>query len=242
MTHHNFIAQHTLVMEYKPRPYPIRRLICNPMFHVSQVPRCHTSPLRGGYKTIIMRRFELNTWLTNIKRFQISECNMVPMMVVNILTSGNELVKPDTFASIRNTWSGAAPLDSALQARFKRLLGEDVPFNQVWGMSETSCISTMLYYPESDSTGCVGRMIPNHDVKLVDDDGKDVTAFDVRGELCVRGPCIVPRYYKNEKATNESWDEDGYFHTGDIAYCAQQNQCWYIVDRKKVRGIFDPND
>jgi 4-coumarate--CoA ligase len=47
------------------------------MFHVSQVPRAHTSPLRGGIVTHIMRRFDLEPWLQNIERFQITEVNMV---------------------------------------------------------------------------------------------------------------------------------------------------------------------
>jgi acyl-CoA synthetase (AMP-forming)/AMP-acid ligase II len=205
------------------------------MFHVSQVPRVHVSPLKGGYKSYVMRRFELETWMRNIKRYQITELNMVPMMVILILNSGHKLVNKDTFASVRNMTSGAGPLDSALQARFRKFLREDAPFNQVWGMSETTCICTIFYHPEMDTSGGVGRMLPNHDAKVVDDDGNDVTAYGVVGELCVRGPCIVPRYYGNEKVTNECWDKDGYFHTGDMAYISEENKSWYIVDRKKVR-------
>jgi acyl-CoA synthetase (AMP-forming)/AMP-acid ligase II len=169
-----------------------------------------------------------------IKQYQITELNVVPMMVILILNSGNLLVNPGTFASVRNMTSGAGPLDSVLQARFQKLLQPDAAFNQVWGMSETTCICTMFYYPERDSTGSSGRMLPNHDAKIVDDDGQDVTAFDVVGELCVRGPSIVPRYYGNAKATSDCWDADGYFHTGDMAYISEKNKGWYIVDRKKV--------
>lgn len=111
---------------------------------------------------------------------------------------------------------------------------------QVWGMSETSCIATMFYYPDFDDTGSVGRFIPNCDAKLVDDDGNDISQPGVRGELCVRGPIIVAGYFNNPKANSESWDEEGYFHTGDIAYCSEDLK-FYIVDRKKelikVRGF-----
>ncbi|KAF2626836.1 acetyl-CoA synthetase-like protein [Macroventuria anomochaeta] len=80
MTHHNFIAQHTMVLEHNPRDYEIIRLLCTPMFHVSNVPRAHTSPLRSGLRTHIMWRFELQSWLQNIERFGITEANMVPPM------------------------------------------------------------------------------------------------------------------------------------------------------------------
>jgi acyl-CoA synthetase (AMP-forming)/AMP-acid ligase II len=240
MTHYNFIAQHTIVMDYKPRPYPIRRLLCNPMFHVSQVPRAHTSPFRGGHVTFVMRRFELAPWLKAIEEFEITECNMVPMMVVQILTSG--LATPRTFQSIRNAWSGAAPLDKALQVRFKKLMRDDAPFNQVWGMSETSCIATMNYYPKYDPSGSVGWFIPTLDGKLVDDAGNDISGWGARGELCVRGPIIVNGYFENPEANRRDWDDEGYFHTGDIAYAeGPENRRIYIVDRKKelikVRGF-----
>lgn len=113
--------------------------------------------------------------------------------------------------------------------------------NQVWGMSETSCIATFLYYPEADNSGSVGKMIPTLDAKLVDDDGRDISDYDVRGELCVRGPTIVNGYFENAEANARDWDHEGFFKTGDIAYCSSQNKMWYIVDRKKelikVRGF-----
>ena len=232
MTHHNFIAQHTMVLEHKPRDYEIVRLLCTPMFHVSNVPRAHTSPLRSGLLTYVMRRFELQSWLQNIERLGITEANMVPPMVIQVINS--PLTKKYNLNSIRNSWVGAAPLAAEPQARFKALLRPDAPFNQVWGMSETSCIATMCHYPEHDATGSVGRSLPDMDMKLVDEEGRDITDYDIRGELCARGPLIVKGYYNNPCANAESWDQEGYFHTGDIAVRKRVNGLWYIIDRKKV--------
>ena len=89
-------------------------------------------------------------------------------------------------------------------------------------------------YPEFDTTGSVGYPIPNVDVKLVDDDGKDITAFNVRGELCVRGPTIIRGYFENPEANARDFDEGGFFHTGDIAYIDRLTELYYIVDRKKA--------
>ncbi|KAF2636241.1 4-coumarate-CoA ligase-like protein [Massarina eburnea CBS 473.64] len=242
MTHYNFIAQHTMVLEWKPRDYEatlVIRLLCTPMFHVSNVPRAHTSPLRSGNKTYIMRRFSLEPWLANIQRFSITEANMVPPMVIQVINS--PLTKKYSLKSIKYGWCGAAPLAAEPQARMKALLDDGAGFNQVWGMSETSCIATMIHYPEHDPTGSVGRFLPNLDAKVVDDDGKDVTDYDVVGELCVRGPLIVKGYFNNPSANASSFDRDNYFHTGDIAVRRRANGLWYIVDRKKelikVRGF-----
>jgi acyl-CoA synthetase (AMP-forming)/AMP-acid ligase II len=57
----------------------------------------------------------------------------------------------------------------------------------------------------------------------------------------VRGPLIVKGYFNNPEANRLAWDEDGYFHTGDVAMRRKDNWLWYIVDRKKelikVRGF-----
>ncbi|KAK3049722.1 hypothetical protein LTS18_012697 [Coniosporium uncinatum] len=99
----------------------------------------------------------------------------------------------------------------------------------------------MLYYPEHDPTGSVGRPIPELDVKLVDEEGRDITGYGVRGEICLRGPTIIRGYFENPEANARDFDEDGFFHTGDVAYCEEKTKLWYIVDRKKelikVRGF-----
>ncbi|KAF2088761.1 acetyl-CoA synthetase-like protein [Saccharata proteae CBS 121410] len=245
VTHHNFVAHHTLYMEHPvhaPRrdaAYELRRLVVNPMFHVSQVWRANLTPLRMGHYTVIMRRFETEAWLKCIDEHRISEINVVPAMVNTIVAS--PVSQKYSFASLRNATSGAAPMTKEQQARLKALMPPKTPLNQVWGMSETGSIGLALYYPEEDTTGSCGRPIPNLDVKLVDEQGTDITAYDTRGELCVRGPTVVSGYYRNPKANASDWDADGWFHTGDVAYCDSQTKLWYIVDRKKelikVRGF-----
>lgn len=188
----------------------------------------------------VMRRFELEPWLSNVGRYNITEVNMVPMMVIHLLSSGLLDQGRYSLKSLRNVWAGSAPLDKSIQAKFKQYLRPDTPFNQAWGMSETTCLGTWFYYPEQDFTGSVGRMLPNCDAKVVDEDGNDVSGTKsadgtpVRGELCMRGPIIVRGYYNNVEANRRDWDEEGYFHTGDIAYCDDATRKWYIVDRKKV--------
>ncbi|KAK7527985.1 4-coumarate-CoA ligase-like protein [Phyllosticta citriasiana] len=184
---------------------------------------------------------DVAAWLRNVHRFAITEANTVPMMVNAIVNSGLAGRPGYSLATLRNAWCGAAPLRQEQQARFRALLRDYCPFNQVWGMSETSGIATMLYWPEEDRTGGVGRNIPNLDAKIVDDAGNDISAFDVSGELCVRGPTIIRGYHRNDEANARDFDADGFFHTGDVVYRDSRAKSWYIVDRKKelikVRGF-----
>lgn len=108
-------------------------------------------------------------------------------------------------------------------------------------MTECCCIGTMFKYPESDVTGSVGRFLPNLDAKLVDEQGRDITDYDVNGELCVRGPSVTKGYFENPEANALSFDDEDFFHTGDVAYCDGKTKLFYIVDRRKelikVRGF-----
>ena len=159
-------------------------------------------------------------------------------MVISILQSG--LLKKYSLRSLHYALTGSAPLDKSLQSQFKAYMPADAPFNQGWGMSETSCVGMYFYPPEQDFTGAVGRPMPNCDVKLVDDEGKDITGYNVRGELCMRGPIMINDYFENEEANRRDWDEDRYFHTGDIAYCDKDTKLWHIIDRKKVLFLLFP--
>lgn len=72
------------------------------------------------------------------------------------------------------------------QARLQALVNKDTPFTQVWGITEAPRIATRVEYPESDITGAVGRPIPNVNMKLVDDNGKDLgEVYGTRGEICL---------------------------------------------------------
>ena len=77
----------------------------------------------------------------------------------------------------------------------------------------------------------MGKLIPNHECKLVGDDGKEV-GYDTPGELYIRAPNVCLRYWKNEAATKDTLTSDGWLATGDVAVVNKDHLFW-IVDRKK---------
>ena len=239
-SHYNATSWFTQAHEIAKPEWEVRHLYPLPMFHVATVPLVHAGPLRAGNIAYIMRRFELEPYLAAIEKHQISTLGMVPPLVISIIMS--PLRYKYSLKSVRRMGCGAAPLDKESGERLKALCAPDSTFTQVQGMTETTGAISLFYYPDEDDTGSVGNtFMPNTDLKLVDDSGADITAFNVRGELCVRGPSVIDAYFDNAKANAESWDSDGFFHTGDIMYCDKESQKWYIVDRKKelikVRGF-----
>lgn len=187
-----------------------------------------------------MRRFDLNEFLEAAERYNVTDMVMVPPIAVGILMSPHARARP-FLKKLKMAGCGAAPLGRDVQGKFHELMDKEAPFTQVWGMTETSCVAMSFRFPEHDDTGSVGRLIPNLEAKLIDIDGNNISAYNTRGELCVRGPTVTPGYFKNPEANASSFDADGWFKTGDIAYCDEATGKWYIVDRRKelikVRGF-----
>ena len=112
---------------------------------------------------------------------------------------------------------GAAP--SPLEVlEFFAAIG--IPICEVWGMSETASIATLVPYDDL-RLGTVGRAIPGVEVRLEED-----------GELLVRGATVMPGYRNQPEKTAEAIDADGWMHTGDIAEIDADGFV-KIVDRKK---------
>jgi long-subunit acyl-CoA synthetase (AMP-forming) len=110
-----------------------------------------------------------------------------------------------------------------------------VTIKQGYGMTETTV--ALAYGSGTLKLGSVGKLVPNIEARLVDPEtGKDVTKQDAEGgttgELWVRGPSIVKGYYKNEKATRETINEEGWLKTGDVVNIDKDGDL-FIVDRLK---------
>jgi long-chain acyl-CoA synthetase len=118
---------------------------------------------------------------------------------------------------VRWAVSGAAPIPKEVLAFFG---GLGVPISELWGMSELSCVASVVS-PAEHRLGTVGRLIPGMEGRIAED-----------GEFLVRGP-LVMKGYRNEPAkTAEAIDDDGWLHTGDVMTMDGDGYLT-VVDRKK---------
>nr|MDQ5838130.1 long-chain fatty acid--CoA ligase [Acidobacteriota bacterium] len=112
--------------------------------------------------------------------------------------------------------SGGAPLSPALSYAF---LAADIPILQGYGMTETCIVSANR--PDNNRVGSVGLPFPGIAVSLAPD-----------GEILVRGPNVMPGYFRMMDETREVFTEDGWFKTGDVGRLDEDGRL-YITDRKK---------
>jgi long-chain acyl-CoA synthetase len=118
---------------------------------------------------------------------------------------------------IRQCVTGAAPIAKEILEFFYAC---GVPILEGYGMTETSTVATVNTL-ESFRFGSVGKPLDGVEVKIAGD-----------GEILLRGPNMMHGYYKNEAATQETLEADGWLHTGDLGY-VDDDGFLFISGRKK---------
>jgi len=135
---------------------------------------------------------------------------------------GKKVRESLTHGKLRFFISGSAPLDPKVALGFRRL---GIGLLEGYGLTETSPV-VCFCDPFSRKAGSVGAPIPGGKAKLID------VRPDGVGELLIRGPIVMQGYYANHGATSEVIDEDGWFHTGDLAVIDSDGEI-YLKGRAK---------
>jgi fatty-acyl-CoA synthase len=181
-----------------------------------------------GGTTILIRQFDPALVLRLIEEEKVTVFAAVPTMY-QMLTQAPNWEEAD-LSSLRFCTSGGAPLPVSLVEKYTREKG--VCFKQGFGMTEFGP-GIFALAPEDAirKAGSIGR--PNFfvDARIVDDENRPLGPRQI-GELVLKGPSICSGYFGDPEATAEMLDEEGWFHTGDLAYYDEE-WYFYIVDRKK---------
>jgi long-chain acyl-CoA synthetase len=141
------------------------------------------------------------------------------------LQAGFDQAEQKLFVNVRNLFggrirqcvTGAAPIAKEILEFFYAC---GVPIMEGYGMTETSTVATVNTL-EAHRFGSVGKPLPGVEVKVAED-----------GEILLRGANMMHGYFKNEDATRETLEADGWLHTGDLGY-VDDGGFLFINGRKK---------
>jgi long-chain acyl-CoA synthetase len=140
-------------------------------------------------------------------------------------------------SSLRLCMSGGSAMPVEIMRGFEEAFGCKVL--EGYGLSETSPVASFNHPDRDRKPGSIGTPIEGVEMKVVDEDGKDVDQGEV-GEIVIKGHNVMKGYYKRDEATAESI-KDGWFSSGDMAKIDEDGY-FFIVDRKKdmiIRGGYN---
>lgn len=141
--------------------------------------------------------------------------------------------------------TGAAPLAKEIIDKLAVRFGH-IRIRQAWGMTESTSAITLTppAHQTYDNAHTVGKVVPETVVKIIDPEyqgeGEKVLGVGESGEVLAKGPQVTMGYYNRPEATAESYDSEGFLHTGDVGY-VREDGFLIIHDRLKemikVKGV-----
>ncbi|KAF9810705.1 hypothetical protein IEO21_06839 [Rhodonia placenta] len=187
-----------------------------------------------GMSIVVVPKFDFVNMLKSIERYRI---NYAPCVILTRYLQHPEVKKHD-LSSLRVIVSGAAPLSGEITEKLSEVL-PSVSIAQGFGMTETAVIVAMPRHDKKIGTpGSSGVLIPGTTARVLRPDGT-LAARNEPGHLIVTGPSMASGYFKNEKATRETFI-DGWVHTGDEVVFNDEGEL-FVVDRikelLKVKGF-----
>jgi 4-coumarate--CoA ligase len=198
-----------------------------PFFHIYGMQIMMNSALTVGATIVTLPRFDLAQFLQVHQDHRVTRSFVAPPIVVAL--AKHPMVDQYDLSSVRQVFSGAAPLSAELAEEAGQRLGCEVV--QGYGMTELSPVSHLT--PVGGfKPGSVGVTAPNTETMIVDPGSGEAVGVGVDGEVWVRGPQVMKGYLNNPQATAATIDDDGWLHTGDIGHIDGDGHL-YVVDRLK---------
>lgn len=185
--------------------------VCAPLSHIGGFNGTTLDAFSHGGTLVVFPGFDPELVLASIERYRVSQMFLVPIMC-HLLVDAQARVGAN-LSSYRNPLIGGDAMSVDLEAKLR---GIGLAPIHVWGMTETAGAGTMLAADVfAEHPGAIGQPFPYLDLRLVDADGRAITAPNVIGEIEVSGPGVSDAYYRRpgdtEAARNGDW-----LRTGDL--------------------------
>jgi len=220
-----------------PAPENPCTLAAVPLFHVTGSHAVFLLSLVTARKIVFMYKWDAKTALSLIEKHKVTDMTGVPTMAWEVLEAHKEHPEID-ISSLKGLGSGGAARPPE-QLKSQEKEHPDKVATVGYGLTETNAQGTNasgpILYKRPSTAGF--PIPPITQIKIIGEDGKEVATNEV-GEVAIKSTCNFRCYLKNQDATNEVLDSEGWFRSGDVG-CLDDEGFLYIKDRIKdivIRG------
>jgi long-chain acyl-CoA synthetase len=214
-----------------PPPLPTCQLVSSPLFHVSGLHSAAVMMLAVGLKSVwLMGRFDPAVAMQVIERERCTGWSFTET-VLHRMVNHPDTAKYD-LSSIKVVGGGGSPVAPSLIERTRRVFpNARASVGIGYGQTECAALATLNNGQELiDFPMSVGRPLPTVELEIRDPLGVAVPE-GVEGEVCIRGPMVMPGYWRRPEATAETIASGRWLRTGDIG--RMQGGRLYLSSRKR---------
>jgi len=201
------------------------------MFHIFGLAYNVMQPLNVRVQMISFPKFEAETFISSLEKYQPTHLNIVPPLVM-MLAMHPAITRDKHLCRAKCIASGGSPISPMIINKLKEKLHPiECELKEGYGMTEAPLVCRSTKDRPEDKRASVGKLVSNLTAKVVDIDTNTSLGPNTPGELLIKGPHVMIGYFENKEATEECFD-DGWFRTGDVVYYDEEGYV-FIVDRIK---------
>ena len=230
LTHHNLVSNIAQLQLWVNNTLSEGREIiitALPMYHIFSLTVNLLFFYKIGSKNILITNpRDLKSFVKNLSRNKFTVITAVNTLFNLLLTSTK--FKNTKLQSLKFSVGGGMAVLKSTAKKWKSVTGCEI--TQGYGLTETSPIVTVNPVGMRFN-GSIGLPLPSTEVSIRNENNEEIPIGE-SGELCIKGPQVMTKYWNRDTETKDSFSSDGFFKTGDIAKIDKDGYL-YIVDRKK---------
>ncbi|MHA1803043.1 MAG: AMP-binding protein [Promethearchaeota archaeon] len=200
-----------------------------PMFHIAGLTVAESAFYNGWSQILIPNPRDTDHIVKTMKKYKVTNLVNVPSLYQLLIK--NPKFREMDHSNLGTCVSAASPFPKESQEELESIIGKG-KLLELYGMTETSPVSTMNPSLGKKKLGTIGIPFLNVELKIVDPDTGEEVPIGEPGEICIHGPLVMKGYYNKPEETKKAIDEDGYMHTGDVGVMDEDGYI-RIIDRTK---------
>ena len=198
-----------------------------PLYHIfALTANCLTFFRYGSKNILITNPRDMPKFCADLKKNPFTVITGVNTLFIGLMNQ--DVFKNLNFDKLKLALGGGMAVQDIVAEQWEKLTG--TALLEAYGLSETSPAATINPWNGKHKTGSIGLPLPNTDVKILDDDFKEVKVGEP-GEIAIKGPQVMKGYWQRPEETSKSMHGE-YFLTGDVGTMDEKG-FFKIVDRKK---------